>query len=116
MDYTPGPWRVGDTGSCVVTDIEDHPGAWCDELNKYLYGGAMIAGSIRTTDNARLIAAAPQLLEACERAAPWVAKLIAEVIHERCAGPQAAIEALRMLDAAIAAAKCETVQPAEPRK
>jgi hypothetical protein len=63
--HTPGPWRIGKSGGSVVTDneIEDAVGGSWGEDAKTFYGGNLIAESI-TPANARLIAAAPDLLEA----------------------------------------------------
>jgi len=60
---TPGPWRVGH-GNTVVADSEI--GTYADADNIAAYGGALIAESIRTAANARLMAAAPSLLATLE--------------------------------------------------
>lgn len=90
-NYTPGPWRVkpnsvggptvGPEGS-VVADIRT-------------YGGPHVGGRQhpQTDANARLIAAAPDLLEAC-RAAWWNSLDLPEPVRE-------------MLSAAIARATGE---------
>lgn len=59
-EHTPGPWRVGRSGSVVA----DHPVPEISGSNdvKY-YGGHLIAESI-APQNAALIAAAPELLAA----------------------------------------------------
>ena len=57
--HTPGPWRVGNCRSVVA----DSPmGTHSEQDNVAYYGGALVAESIRTEANARLIAAAPDLL------------------------------------------------------
>ena len=62
--HTAGPWRVGTkVRSCVVAD---HPApgiGGADEVE--YYGGHLICESVNAA-NARLIAAAPDLLEALE--------------------------------------------------
>jgi len=59
--HTPGPWRAGKQWS-VVADSEI--GTHSDQENREYYGGALVCESVRTEANARLIAAAPELLEA----------------------------------------------------
>lgn len=62
--FTKGPWRVG-IANCVVCDTHDdttHHKPF--ELEDY--GGALVCESIRTAENARLIAAAPSLYEALQ--------------------------------------------------
>ena len=62
--HTPGPWRVGD-GSFV---IGNHPApgiTGSDDVHHY--GGHLICESVSQA-NARLIAAAPELLEAAKQA------------------------------------------------
>jgi hypothetical protein len=59
-EHTPGPWRVGN-GSFVISD---HPApgiTGSDDVHHY--GGHLICESVSQA-NARLIAAAPDLLEA----------------------------------------------------
>jgi len=67
MAITKGNWKVGNHSSCIVTDDKDavdlEKRDTPDSL-KY-YGGALIAESCRN-DDAKLIAAAPDLLEACK--------------------------------------------------
>jgi hypothetical protein len=59
---TPGPYRIGRHGSCIVTDhpVEGMNGS--DAIN--YYGGHMVAESV-ARQNAPLLAAAWDLLEAC---------------------------------------------------
>ncbi len=49
--YTPGPWRVGDAGHTVFGPPNGNPSPESIAL-------------VRSKDNARLIAAAPEMLEA----------------------------------------------------
>ena len=62
--HTPGPWRVGKSGGSVVADQPITGMAGSDHVD--YYGGHLVAESI-TPSNARLIAAAPELLEALQR-------------------------------------------------
>lgn len=61
MSHTPGPWRVGKCGAVVCDGpIEKAPGG-ADHIE--YYGGWLVCESI-TPSNARLVAAAPEMLEA----------------------------------------------------
>lgn len=66
VKHTPGPWRLGN-GTAVVADAGG-PGTWDDADNVRFYGGPLICESVRSIETARLIAAAPDLLAALERA------------------------------------------------
>jgi hypothetical protein len=56
MAHTPGPWKAEDSfGTLGLKNIFDNDGEY-------------IGGVRNSDDNARLIAAAPDLLEACEAA------------------------------------------------
>ena len=59
--FTPGPWRKGSRDGCVVCGEPQTDGG-----SGYVpyYGGYLIAGSIEE-QNVSLIAAAPELYEAC---------------------------------------------------
>ena len=70
-EHTPGPWRVGDSPFCVVADVPAPNDATGHNAVDY-YGGYLIAESIRGIDDARLIAAAPDLLTAAENALDWL--------------------------------------------
>jgi hypothetical protein len=68
--YTPGPWRIGfDDGSGMAGEAG---GAWIIGLDDEIVvaGGAHegLKYGVPDMDNARLIAAAPDLLEAAKRA------------------------------------------------
>lgn len=60
LKHTPGPWRLDDNVHCDVTDSKYH---CIDAGNGYHPYGFHIAEFLREAD-ARLIAAAPDLLEA----------------------------------------------------
>jgi hypothetical protein len=66
--HTPGPWRIGKTGGAVVAD---HPvnGGGTGHSDTDYYGGHLIAESIARLEDAKLIAAAPELLAMLERIA-----------------------------------------------
>lgn len=57
--------------------------------------------SERIPANARLMAAAPNMLAALRRAAPWLGKLIADKGHENSVLPNDAVRTLEMVEAAI---------------
>ena len=63
--HTPGPWEVGPTDNSVVTDVYTVADL-SSENNK------MLAPGFETLPNARLIAAAPELLEALGLALEWM--------------------------------------------
>ncbi len=76
MEHTHGPWRLGSKGSVVAdTPPENYlPGSDAVEY----YGGYLICESV-TEANAKLIAAAPDLLE--------IAKEIQFESNRNCLGP-----------------------------
>jgi len=61
--HTPGPWRIGAKFQSVVSD---GPTGWDDDGSVAAYGGHMVCESAKLEANARLIAAAPDLLDALE--------------------------------------------------
>jgi hypothetical protein len=63
-EHTPGPWRIG-RGTSIVADAPA-PGIGGSDEVEY-YGGHLICESVNEP-NARLIAAAPDLLLACQAA------------------------------------------------
>lgn len=65
MAHTKGPWRIGKYTNSVISDNKNGleiNGAIGEEAVKY-YGGNLICESV-SIENAKLIAAAPDLLEA----------------------------------------------------
>lgn len=63
---TSGNWKIGNISS-VVTDVRrNRPHTEIDEKSIIFYGGELICESIENENDARLIAAAPELLAACE--------------------------------------------------
>jgi hypothetical protein len=62
--HTPGPWRRGLSGG-IVADSPVDGGVANDDDNLRAYGGYLIAETIAEC-NRELIAAAPDLLMACE--------------------------------------------------
>jgi len=65
MGHTRGPWRVGLGDRCVISEspLPDYIGGTGHDDTDF-YGGHLIAESIWRPDDARLIAAAPDLLNA----------------------------------------------------
>ncbi|ASC68619.1 hypothetical protein B9P52_31995 [Achromobacter denitrificans] len=97
--HTPGNWRPGKPGGTVVSDqpLPNYTlNGGHDEVEHY--GGYLIAESIWRAEDARLIAAAPALLEALE------ALLGMDVAYQRGTRVEAAVAVGR---AAIAKAKGE---------
>jgi hypothetical protein len=79
--HTPGPWIIDETKALgaygVWTDYATHPGhdgAWYGSLvcSVYPHNRSDVPREQRDA-NARLIAAAPDLLAACKAAARWIA-------------------------------------------
>jgi hypothetical protein len=96
--HTPGPWETGG----VMTLVQVRPEGWnvplciadCHTKNAPENEAERCA-------NAALISAAPELLAACERALPWIGKLIADGGHMASVAPNDAVRAMQMLEAAI---------------
>ena len=68
LKYTPGPWRLGIEGT-VVSDSDENitaSGGIGKESTDY-YGGNLICETV-SKGNAKLIASAPELLEALKKA------------------------------------------------
>jgi hypothetical protein len=61
-------------------------------------------GNAYAEANARLIAAAPELLEVLEDVLPWLQKAEAEGVFANCAAPQGGLRAINRARAAIAKA------------
>ena len=104
-EYTPGPWTVNKDGTQVRT-VERHDGHW-------VWVASMVGGATRAEReaNARLIAAAPELLEALRQAHNSLSEAQYELGGQRGveARAQYAIEA-----AQAAITKAETLPPSKP--
>lgn len=95
--HTPGPWHVNDTEAhgeacsyaAVIIGAES-VGSPC--VASLEFGGTIETDSATTKANARLIATAPELLEACEQAEYWLAE---ELRNPGQAKPKAILKALR---------------------
>lgn len=61
--HTPGPWRLEQT-ACLSVVADGHLGALAELRSRLDYGGMHPAVAATREANARLIAAAPELLEA----------------------------------------------------
>ncbi|MGD7021753.1 hypothetical protein ACQCVK_04120 [Rossellomorea vietnamensis] len=68
MSHTPSPWRVGRAGVVVSDHPIDTGGRSTGHNDAIYYGGHLIAESIHRGEDAALISAAPELLEACQKA------------------------------------------------
>lgn len=69
--YTPGPWEIGLFNGVVVARIDvapDPEGRITGHYDEKYYGGYLIAESILHEADARLVAAAPELLECLKEA------------------------------------------------
>lgn len=76
-NHTPGNWQLGKTGGTVVTDvIPDNALTHTGHSDKEYYGGYLIAESILSKDDAKLISSAPDLLNACKRMEDFVRRCL----------------------------------------
>lgn len=98
-EHTPGEWVLEENGACWNLRSPDR-------VDHFLILVGMTHNNPGELDaNARLVAAAPDLLAALERCMPALGLLIAEGVHERCAAPQEAPATVAQAEAAIAKAK-----------
>ena len=89
--HTPGPWRsYGRFVATSTPDVKtDREIAACETSDG------------RAEANARLIAAAPKMLEALKAIEPWLSVAIQLEAFKECAGPNSAVRAMRQARAAI---------------
>lgn len=100
-EHTPGPWRdeVTDDGNlCVVIGSKAHQRIWIGDIEN-------TCGECRA--NARLIAAAPALLAACEGLVGWVET--ANSVEGNVSDFALFCHAMELANAAITKAKGEVV-------
>lgn len=101
--HTPGPWEACDLG-------EDNGGMPWSRWS-IVHGGPIAYGGDTTEvlevsrANALVMAAAPDLLAACERLTQWVGKGIADGAYSECVLPRGAVHDLEMAEAAIRKAR-----------
>lgn len=100
MSHTPGPWRVGDAGATVFGPRTDAPSP-----RTVARITAKPCASDEDRANARLIAAAPDLLEALERIAGYEYR--ADRRHTRMVG----VEEIETTKCIARAAIRKAVQP-----
>jgi len=94
--HTPGPWKIGlNPGPMVYTP---------DGTSQIADARGVAVTKDESKANARLIAAAPELLEACRNLSQYVAKGIADGAFKDCALPKGAEKRLNQALAAIAKA------------
>ena len=97
MMHTKGPWiaqEMGSEGWAVFTPKNDGK------------PGRMVASNL-AEEYARLIAAAPELLEALLSLTQWVGRGIADGAYSDCVAPDAAVRALDKAEDLIRKAKGE---------
>lgn len=86
--YTPGPWwHDGYNVVCNSTE-----GTYSDHSNVKHYGGCLVCESIKTKANARLIAAAPDLLESLK-------EMVAAIALGKTPDTTHAVEIIKMVTA-----------------
>jgi len=93
--HTPGPWAVY-RGVQYQGEFTIFKGATDIAITRFADGDC--------NANARLIAAAPELLEVLEDVLPWLQKAEAEGVFANCAAPQGGLRAINPARAAIAKA------------
>jgi hypothetical protein len=89
--YTPGPWEVstldGRTIGPVRTVIVEDEGGWTQTPLPQLQAVAVVKERTgETAANARLLAAAPELLAALERILPWAEKWVEQLSAQMAGG------------------------------
>ena len=95
-----------------MTDTQHTPGPWVDIGPNIYESGPPFnwVATVQTSNkpdweaNARLIAAAPELLEVLGDVLPWLEKAEAEGVFENCAAPKGGQRAINRARAAIAKA------------
>lgn len=97
LEHTKGPWKCGIMGKTVGVTV------WRSDGEGANY--SRICRNIKSGQDALLIAAAPDLLEACKRALPWIGKMIADKAHLNAVAPNDCVGAMEQLEAAITKAK-----------
>jgi hypothetical protein len=94
--HTPGPW--------VVYRGVQHQGEFIIHKDATDIAVTRLANG-DCNANARLIAAAPELLEVLGDILPWLQKAEAEGVFANCAAPQGGLRAINRARAAIAKAR-----------
>lgn len=106
-EHTPGPWRIGKVDHVVVADTPIKSKLKTSGINDprtiKSYGGCLVAESVFKKENAQLIAAAPELLEAAEKGLEY----IKNGIEYGYIDPDQASETPKLLREAIKKAKGE---------
>jgi len=107
--HTPGPWRVGRNGGCVVSDTPSENAIPGSDAVEY-YGGHLIGESI-TKANAAFIAAAPETAAELERVKAVNKKLVEAlefVVRDiNCCGKDVEIYATALAKARAALSRAE---------
>lgn len=96
--HTPGPWRIGDAGRTVFG--AKVPGAMPATV-AYMPPVTPRVDAGERKANRDIMAAAPELLAALNRALPWLGRLIADGGHLNSVAPNDAIGAMNQAQAAI---------------
>lgn len=83
MSHSKGNWSVGKHDWCVVTSSEIENKNGTSESEREYYGGHLICESVATKEDAKLIAAAPELLSATSEAVKFMSWLCHEISSGR---------------------------------
>lgn len=100
--HTPGPWEAVGLTICANTEATQGRGKIAQAAT-YIESAA-VANEGEECANARLMAAAPDLLAALEKLAKWTGKAIADGAFASCVNPHAAEVDLAQAEAASRAA------------
>lgn len=109
--FTPGPWKIGKYEMTVVSEAPiPNVSQYSGHTDTQFYGGYLIAESIWRKEDARLIAAAPDLYEALKEAREEL-RACQAVIHLAGGFDPAYVKgaqaAMKSADAALAKARGE---------
>jgi len=105
--HTPGPWIAS-------FDLNTHTGresGWTVGPTGKEVAALNPTHATTAFEDAQLIAAAPDLLKAAERALPWLGKMLADKGHMHSVAPADCVGAAHDLHAAILKAAGKTLTP-----
>ena len=103
VKHTPRPWQSDATNKYYSRHVIRHNGLIVATVEHSPFDSTQDAEQA----NARLIAAAPEMLEALENAAMWLGKMIADGAHKNAVAPRHCEVTLDRIEKLIAKAKGE---------
>ena len=106
MRHTPGPWSLQGRIRIEAGKGAPETRKFIADMKTHRLGSAdRVPQHNEQEANTHLIAAAPELLVACQRLVPWIGKMIANNQHMESVLPNDAVRSLEMGEAAIAKAE-----------